>query len=326
MKTLLSFVIPCYRSEKTIEKVIDEIVETVSQRKEYDYEIICVNDYSPDNVYKVLEGLAHMNKRIKLIDLSRNMGKHAALMAGFGNVSGEFIFTVDDDYQCPVYDLWKLLEPVENDECDFATAKYPEKKESLFRRFGSNINALMSTILLDRPKSIRFENYSCLKRFVVEEIIRYDKPFPYIDGLIYRTTHRINMIPMEERNRADGQGTGFTFSKCLSLWMNGFTAFSVKPLRISSIIGVLLALIGFVVGLIIIIRKLINPEIAAGYTSSMSMQLFIGGLILMVLGLIGEYIGRIYICLNNSPQYIIKKKINFEIQNANSEQEEDMNI
>lgn len=323
MKTLLSFVIPCYRSELTIQKVIDEIESTVKQREnDYNYEIICVNDYSPDNVLAVLKKIASENDRVKVLDFAKNMGKHAALMAGFSFCHGDYIITVDDDFQCPVYDVWKLLEPVENDECDFCTAKYPEKKETLFRRFGSHVNAWMSTILLDRPKSIRFENFSCIKRFVIDEIVKYDKPFPYIDGLIYRTTHRIKMVSMDERNRADNLGTGFSFGKCLSLWLNGFTAFSVKPLRISSIIGVILAFIGFVAGIIIVIRKLMNPDIAAGYTSSMAMQLFIGGLVLMVLGLIGEYIGRIYICLNNSPQYIIKDKINFDNQCEASKREE----
>lgn len=312
MNTLLSFVIPCYRSELTIEKVIDEIREIANQREGYDYEIVCVNDCSPDNVYEVLKRLAEDDHNIKVINFARNMGKHSAIIAAYADTKGDYIFTVDDDFQCPVYEMWKLLEPLENNEADFSTAKYPEKKESAFKKFGSHINLLMTTILLEKPKSLRFENFSCMKRFVAEEIVKYDNPYPYIDGLIYRTTHSIVTVPMEERERADNRGTGFTFFKSFSLWMNGLTAFSVKPLRISSLIGALFALIGFVVGVIMVVRKIINPEIAAGYTSMMAMQLFIGGLILLILGLIGEYIGRIYICLNNSPQYVIKEKINFQ--------------
>lgn len=323
MSTLLSFVIPCYRSELTIEKVIDEIKDTVVQREGYDYEIVCVNDCSPDNVYSVLKRLAADDRKIKIINFARNMGKHAALMAAFANVKGEYIFSVDDDFQCPVYEMWKLLEPLENDEADFATAKYAEKKESAFKKLGSRLNLLMSAVLLEKPMSLRFENFACFKRFVVNEIVKYDKPYPYVEGLIYRTTHNVTTVPMEERERADDKKSGFTFGRSLSLWVNGLTAFSVKPLRISTFIGVISAIAGFVYGLIITVRKLINPDsISAGYASIAALILFIGGLIMMILGLIGEYVGRIYICLNNSPQYIIKEKINFQ---KNDEREETNN-
>lgn len=312
MSTLLSFVIPCYRSELTIEKVVDEITETVSQREGFDYEIICVNDCSPDNVYDVLKRLAATNYKIKVVDFARNMGKHAALMAGFAHVSGEYIFTVDDDYQCPCYEMWKLLEPLITDVSDFSTAKYIEKKQTKFKNFGSDINLYMSKILLGKPKELRFENFAVMKRFVVDEIIKYDKPYPYLEGLIWRVTHRVSMIEMNERERGDDKATGFTFSKSLSLWLNGFTAFSVKPLRIATVLGFLFALSGFIVGIIMIIRKIINPDIVAGYTSMISMQVLIGGIIMVLLGIIGEYVGRIYICLNNTPQYVIRNTINLK--------------
>ena len=138
---LLSFVIPCYRSEMTISKVVDEIVNTVSEKSQYDYEIIAVNDYSPDDVYSVLVNLASKNKRIKVINFAKNMGKHSAIMAGFSFVSGDYIVNIDDDYQCPVNNLWRLLEPVENDICDVATAHYSKKKETnKLKIYQKNIN------------------------------------------------------------------------------------------------------------------------------------------------------------------------------------------
>lgn len=323
VKTLLSFVIPCYRSELTIEKVIDEIKDTVGQREAYDYEIICVNDCSPDNVLSVLKKISAENTKVKVIDFSKNMGKHSALMAGLSYCQGEYIVTVDDDFQCPVCELWKLMEKIENDECDYATAKYKEKKQSAFKNFGSNINLTMAHILLGKPKSLRFENFGVMKRFVMDEIIKYDKPYPYMEGLIWRVTNRISMVEMEERERGDGKATGFTLKKSLSLWLNGFTAFSVKPLRISTILGFLLATGGFIFGLIMIIRKIINPDIAAGYTSLFALQLFIGGIIMIILGLIGEYIGRIYICLNNTPQYVIRDTINIGTKDKENLRNED---
>lgn len=311
MKTLLSFVIPCYRSELTIEKVIDEIMETVSQRAEkYDYEIICVNDCSPDNVLSVLKKLAIENQKIKVIDFSKNMGKHAAVLAGYAYTNGEYVINLDDDFQCPVYELWKLISPLENDDCDFITANYTRKKQSALKNIGSNINMMMAQIMLNKPKGLRFENFSAAKRFIIEEIIKYDKPYPYLEGLICRITNRISVVQMEERNRLDNRSSGFTLHRSISLWLNGFTAFSVKPLRISTILGFVLALIGFIFGVIMVIRKLMYPAIPAGYTSLIAMQLFIGGVIMIILGLIGEYVGRIYICLNNTPQYVVKETIN----------------
>ena len=128
MKTI-SFVIPCYRSEKTIEKVVQEIIETVSLKKEeYEYEVILVNDASPDNVFSVIEKMAKQNERIRIIDFAKNMGKHAAVLAGYSVAKGDYVVDLDDDYQCPTYEIWRLLQPLENDECDVAIAKYLKKK------------------------------------------------------------------------------------------------------------------------------------------------------------------------------------------------------
>lgn len=310
VKNLISFVIPCYRSEATIEKVTDEIVETVAQRPQYDYEIICVNDGSPDNVYEVLRKLAAGNKKIKVVNLAKNMGKHAAVLAGYGFASGEYVVDLDDDYQSPTYELWKLLEPVERDECDYATAHYRVKKQAVWKNFGSNVNVLMGVMMLEKPKELRLENFSVMKRFVANEMIKYTSPYPYLEGLVLRVTRRIKMVEMEERERADNNQTGFTFKKSLSLWINGFTAFSVKPLRVSTFLGLVTAAIGFVAGVVMIIKRLMNPDMPMGYTSLAVIQLFLGGMILMCLGLVGEYIGRIYISQNKSPQYVVRNTIN----------------
>lgn len=312
MKRLLSFVIPCYRSEKTIEKVTAEIIETVSRKSGYDYEIICVNDSSPDNVLSVLQKLAAGNKKIKVIDFSRNMGKHSAVLAGLSVAKGEYIVNLDDDFQCPVNELWRLLEPVEKGGFDFSTARYKVKKQAFYKNFGSNVNLFMASVMLGKPRELRFENFNIMKRFIVDEIVKYDKPYPYLEGLIYRITHNIAEVDMEERGRADENATGFTLAKSLSLWFNGFTAFSVKPLRISTLLGLGFAVIGFIAGLLIVIKKLVHPETMMGWTSLMALQLFVSGVMMMILGLIGEYVGRIYICLNNTPQYVIKSTINID--------------
>ncbi len=306
----ISFVIPCYRSENTIERVIDEIQTTMLQRADFPYEIICVNDCSPDHVDDKLAELARKDVRIKVIEFAKNAGKHAAVLAGHAVADGDYIVDLDDDFQCPAYEVWKLIDPLIADECDLATAMYTVKKEAGYKRMGSKINAWMTCIMLEKPKNLRFENFLAMKRFVSDEMIKYTNPFPYLEGLICRVTNRVKMVPMEERERGDNHTTGFTLRKSIALWMNGLTAFSVKPLRVASIIGFLFAAIGFIWGFVIVIRKIISPEILLGYSSLAAILLCSSGLIMLMLGIIGEYIGRIYICINLSPQYVIKKTIN----------------
>lgn len=310
VKNLLSFVIPCYRSEKTIQMVYDEIVRVMAERPEYDYEIIAVNDYSPDGVLHELKRLASEDSRFRVVDLAKNFGKHSAMMAGYSFVRGEYIVNLDDDFQCPVYELWRLMDALTVEDYDCATAVYKVKKEAAWKRFGSKVNLFMVNMLINPPKGIALENFFVMKRYVCDNMIEYHNPYPYIGGLLLRATHRIKMIEMEQRERGDGNKTGFTFKKSLSLFVNGLTAFSVKPLRIATIIGLFFSLIGFLYGIYVIVRKLCHPEIMMGYSSTMAVLLFSSGIIMLVLGMIGEYLGRIYISLNNSPQYVIRDTIN----------------
>ena len=310
-KKLISFCIPCYRSEKTIGIVIDEIIEMMGKRsEEYDYEIINVIDGSPDNVYAVLKNIAKGNEKIKVINLAKNFGQAGARMATLRYAKGDFVVCMDDDAQCPMQELWNLFKPMEEGK-DVSIARYPKKKQSAFKNLGSKFNNKMVHTLMDVPKEFEMSNFFIMRRYLVDEILEYKNPYPYLIGLINRATHNIGYVVMEERERAAGT-TGYTFKKLISLWMNGFTAFSVIPLRISSFIGVICAFIGFVFGLVTIIRKLINPMVGAGWSSTIAIILFVGGLIMLMLGMIGEYLGRIYISLNKSPQYVVRETVNVD--------------
>lgn len=306
----ISFVIPCYYSELTIKGVVTEIKKKMREHSETEYEIIVINDCSPDNVLNVLRQLAHEDKCLKVIDLAKNGGKHAAMMAGFSAVTGNIVVNLDDDGQCPIDKLWELIEPLDNGY-DISLAKYPVKKQSVFKNFGSKINSFMSHHLIGKPKDLCMSNFSAMKSFVLKEILKYDKPYPYMEGLMLRTTSKICNVNMEERDRIAGEGH-YTFGKSLKLWLNGFTAFSIKPLRLSTVLGAICALAGFIFGLVVVIRKILNPDVPMGYSSTMAVILFIGGMIMVMLGMIGEYIGRIYICINNSPQYVIRETINID--------------
>ena len=303
----LSFVIPCYRSENTIETVVQEIRNTIATRPGTDYEIILVNDCSPDNVWNVIKHLAASDNRIKGICLAKNFGQHSALIAGYGQTTGDYIISLDDDGQTPANECFKLVDKLE-EGFDVVYACHVKSTQRIYRRFGSFVNRKMAESLIGQPQNLRASSFFIARKFVIDQITQYQNSFPYIGGLIFRTTKKIGSVEIQHRKRILGE-SNYTLMSLLSLWINGFTAFSVKPLRLATYIGVLCAVLGLGSGIYIIIQKIMMPEMLMGYASIMSTMLFLGGVIMLVLGLIGEYIGRIYICINQSPQYVIREKV-----------------
>ena len=307
MSKLVSFVIPCYRSAETIGKVIEEISVTMADLEQYRYEVILVNDASPDNTFEVIRDLCEKRKEICGVNLARNFGQHAALMAGFRYAHGDIIVCLDDDGQTPADEVPKLLAKIE-EGFDAVYARYEEKKHSAFRNFGSKVNERMTRVMLGKPKELYISSYFAVKRFVVDEMIRYANPYPYVIGLVLRTTKNITNVNVKHRERQIGT-SGYTIAKLLALWFNGFTAFSIKPLRVATAVGAISASVGFLYGIYTIVKKLLNPDIVIGFSSLMSVLVFTGGMVMLMLGIIGEYIGRIYISMNNSPQYVIRECI-----------------
>ena len=313
MNKKISFVIPCYAAEHTILQVVQEVNEAMEKMSGYIWEFVLVNDGSPDNTFDVICALCNTYSNVTGINLTKNFGQHAALMAGFNHVRGDIIVCLDDDGQTPGNEVNKLINKIE-EGYDVVYAKYLNKKHSVFRNFGSMINSKMMEYLLDKPKELFISSYFAVRKYIVDEIIKYDNSFPYVIGLVLRTTKSIGNVNVNHRNRMTGN-SGYSFKKLLSLWMNGFTAFSVKPLRLASFSGVLFALIGFVSIIILVLNKLLHPtEVMLGWSSTMSVMMLIGGILLIVLGIIGEYIGRIYICINKSPQYIIREQVASKIE------------
>lgn len=304
----LSIVIPCYRSEHTIQGVVNELVETIRTRPETDYEIFLVCDCSPDNVWEVIKEICGKNEKVHGICLARNFGQHAALMAGYRFCTGDYVISLDDDGQSAGNELFRLVDTLETGY-DVVYADYPEKMESAFRLLGSRVNSWMNEVMIDKPKGIVPNSYYIARAFVIREMLKYENAYPYVDGLIFRSTKRVGKVEISHRAREVGS-SGYTLKKLLALWLNGFTAFSVKPLRLAAIAGVICACMGFLYGVVIVIQRLVDEVPIAGWSSLMAMLLFIGGVIMMMLGIMGEYIGRIYICLNKSPQYVIRETIN----------------
>lgn len=303
----VSFVIPCYRSSQTLGGVVDEIRKAMEQLQEYSYEVILVNDCSPDDTFGTIRQIVSENTNVIGVNLAKNFGQHAALMAGFHEVSGDVVVCLDDDGQTPANEVGKLLEGI----CagsDVVYARYADKKHSLFRNFGSKVNELMTRTMLGKPKELYISSYFAAKRFVVDDMLRYENCYPYVIGLVLRATKNIANVDVTHREREVGT-SGYTMKKLLALWFNGFTAFSIKPLRIATVIGCVTAMGGFGYGIYTVIKKFLNPAVPAGFSAMMSALVFIGGMIMLMLGLIGEYIGRMYISMNHSPQFVVRERV-----------------
>ena len=311
---MISFVIPCYRSQATLPSVIREIQETMEGLSQYTYEVVLVNDCSPDNTFDSIRELCRENKNITGINLAKNFGQHSALMAGFHQVKGDIIVCLDDDGQTPADEVGKLLEGIEKG-ADVVYAKYAHKHHSGFRNWGSHVNELMTRVMLGKPKDLFVSSYFAARRFVVDEMIKYEYPYPYVIGLVLRTTKNIVNVEVNHRDRMEGT-SGYTLGKLLNLWFNGFTAFSVKPLRIATVTGAGCALLGFAYGIYTIIKKIfINPPgLVTGFSALMSVLVFMGGMLMLMLGLVGEYMGRMYISMNRSPQYVVREIVNCETE------------
>ena len=305
----ISIVIPVYNSENTISDVVNGIIETLNNK--YSFEIVLVNDSSRDNSLEACRNLCSKYSFVKLISFSKNFGQHNALMAGFNFATGDYVISMDDDLQNPPEEMLKLIKTIKDGNYDVVFAEYDSLKETFFRRAGSKINNYMSNELTEKPKEVYVTSYFILRSFVKDEIIKYEGPYPYIGGLIFRITKNVSTIKIKHDVREKGT-SNYNIKKLLSLWINGFTGFSVKPLRMATIAGGVFSFISFIYIMYIVIRKITNGNINIGWTSLMAVSVFFGGLQLLFLGIIGEYIGRIFLCINNKPQYVIKEKKNID--------------
>lgn len=310
----ISIVIPCYNSENTIKTVVDDVRDSLRELS-CDYEIILVNDGSKDNTFEMISDLVSQDKRVIGIDLARNFGQHNAIMAGLNQCCGEVIVCMDDDGQTPATGIASLLTGIKSGY-DVVYARYNNKQHSLFRNLGSYINDIMARVMIGKPKELYLSSFFCMKKYVRDEIVKYNNPYPYMMGLVLRCTRSITNVDIIHKGRLTGE-SGYTFAKLFGLWVNGFTAFSVKPLRIATLIGSLFAMAGFLYGIFIILKKLIYDTAPIGWSSLTAMLMFIGGVMMLMQGMVGEYIGRIYLSINKSPQYVIKEILAARHSNGN---------
>ena len=348
-KPLLSFVIPCYRSANTIGAVVRELNDTLAARAdEYDHEIILVNDGSPDDTADAIRELCARDPAIVFVDLSRNFGQNFETSKNhflpckmlsmespepdfsdpyapelFKQVRGDIVICLDDDGQTPACECFKLIDKVA-EGYDIVFAQYPKRRQSALRNLGSRFNAACNHYFFGQPRELTVNSYYACRRFVVDTALQYPNPFPYVTGLLFQSVSRYANVPVEHRARTEGR-SGYNLKKLAALWLNGVTAFSIKPLRFASYAGWLTAVAGVVFALATVIRKLVNPDIPAGWASTISVLLLLGGMIIALIGVVGEYIGRIYLSINRSPQFVVRSVTRGAAEGIHQPEEREMN-
>ncbi len=302
----LSIVIPVYRGANTISPLIDKLGEFLQGR--YRFEVVLVNDGSPDNSAQVCRRLASALPWVRFVNLSRNFSEHNAVMAGLNHARGEHVVIMDDDFQNPPSEVLKLLDELKQGY-DVVFSYYALKQHAWYRNLGSRFNNLVASILLDKPRELYLSSFKALNRFVVQEIIKYDGPYPYIDGLVLRVTRNYSRVLVEHDSRQEGK-SGYTLRKLVSLWLNMFTSFSVLPLRLASCAGFVCSLLGLAFATYLIVAKILNPDEPAGWASVIVSIFIIGGVQLFALGMIGEYLGRLFLKQNGRPQFVVRERLN----------------
>ncbi len=303
----VSVVVPVYNSEKTISELVTRMND---QLHGYEHEFVLVNDGSYDRSYAICRALAANDPRIKFLSFFRNFGQLNAILAGLRVADGDVLVVMDDDLQNPPEEVHKLLGAI-HQGYDFVFGT-PSKgmEQSLGRRLGSYLNHKMAEIVFGKPRDLRASSYYAITRAVAQEVVKYDGPYPYLSGLIFRTTPNGCNVPVEHQRRANGR-SNYTFRKLVGLWLRGFMNFSIVPLRLTALVGLAAAVMGGIFGVLIIVHKLQAwDKIKEGQTSIIAAIVFCAGVQLLCLGMLGEYVGRIYLLLNKKPQYTIKEAFN----------------
>ena len=306
---LISIVIPCYYSEKTIHKVVDMVTEEFKKNDGYECEFVLVNDGSTDGTFNEIRKLSEEYDNVVGVNLMRNFGQHNALMAALQYTNGDYILGMDDDMQTHPSQIFKLIHKIE-EGYDLVYGIYPKVTNGPIKNLTSIINRKTSRVMLSRPKEIESSNFWIATRKVRDEVIKFDTFNPSVDAIFYRVTNNIGMVDVEHHKREYGQ-SGYTFRKLLKLWM-AYWNFSVIPLRMSFFFGTFSFAAGIIFTIYLIINKIISPDLPVGWSSTMCVLALLFGVVLMMLGVVGEYLGKIILILNKTPQFVVRETVGLD--------------
>jgi len=302
----LSIVIPVFNSQDCLERLYGELKQSLS----IPHEVILVNDQSSDGSWAVIRDLVDQYENIIGINLRMNKGQDNAIMAGLSRASGKFIVVMDDDLQHPPSAINKMYEQCKNGY-DVCYGNYSLKKQNFWKNIGSWWNGKVAEFMLNKPIPLYLSPFKIMKASIADAVKHYHGPYPYLDGLILSTTNNITQVEVEHNKRFAGK-SNYSLFKSLVVWGNHVTGFSVAPLRFVTACGLIAAIVGFLLGLYYIFLHLRTNRVVEGWTTLVVINLFSSGIVMMALGIIGEYVGRSYLLLNHKPQYNIKEVITNE--------------
>ena len=300
----LSIVIPVYNSENCVQELLKKLEESLVL---FDYEIILVDDKSIDKSWDILTHNFKNKANVSIIKLSKNFGQDSAIMCGLHNARKDYIVIMDDDLQHDPKYIPELYDEIKKTKKDVCFANFLTKNQTLIKNFGSWLNDRLANIVIKKPRNMYLSPFKILSINLVKKILTYDGPFPYVDGLIFRYTRQTTQIDIKHNERFSGKGN-YSIAKSISVWLRVLTNFSIIPLRIATSIGILSAFVGFTMGLYFIYLAIIGGITLKGWSSLIVSVLFIGGVQLIALGMIGEYVGRSFLYQNKEPQFIIEKE------------------
>lgn len=301
---LVSVVIPCYNSEKSIGKLVDMCMEAFSKWDGYECEMVLVNDCSRDGTYReILKCVERYPGKVTGVDFSKNFGQHAALLAAMHYVRGEMVVGMDDDLQNHPDQILQFLDKME-EGYDVVFGVYRKRQFGWFKNLTSKISQFLMVRLVERPKGIDMSNFWCARRFVTDEMIRYQGNDALVQPLFARTTSNMADISLEHYEREFGT-SNYSFKKAFRLFMT-FMDYSTVPLRIANFFGILFSLAGFVATIALIIHKFVDPTVQTGWSSLMCLMLIIAGIVFLMLGVIGEYLGKLISASTNKPLFVVR--------------------
>ncbi|MDO9708221.1 glycosyltransferase family 2 protein [Paracraurococcus lichenis] len=315
----LSIVVPVYRGAATVGR----LVEALSRLEPAGgIEIVLVNDGSPDNSGDVCRALAR-NATVPLtyLEHARNYGEHNAVLTGLRHARGAYVITMDDDLQNPPEEVLKLYNHARLGGWDVVYTRYAEKQHEGWRNLGSRFANRVADTLLDKPKGLYLSSFRCMSALVVREVTKYRGPYPYVDGLIMQVTQRIDSIEVLHLARAEGR-SNYTLKRLVLLWLNLATNFSVLPLRLAIVAGVAMGILGFVLAILVIAEALITGT-PSGWASSMTTMLLIAGVQFLILGVLGEYVGRAFLSANGKPQGVVREMLAPRVERSAARRPED---
>jgi glycosyltransferase involved in cell wall biosynthesis len=299
----LSIVIPVFNGASSIADLVHALEHISIEGR---FEIVLVNDGSTDDSLIVCRALVNEARvPMTIISLARNYGEHNAVMAGLRYASGAHVITMDDDLQNPPEEVERLLAFAQRNGREVVYTYYADKRHAMWRNFASRFTNRVADFVLEKPRGLYLSSFRCMTAFVAREVVRYEGPFPYVDGLILQVTQDIDRLLVDHLPRAAGS-SNYTMRRLLRLWMNMFMNFSVMPLRISTVTGFALSALGGV-GVAMAVGEALFSSPPPGWASLMAAVLLLSGVQLVILGIVGEYLGRLYLTANQKPQSVVKE-------------------